>query len=359
MKPKKHWFFLLPLLTLFGCNNNDNIATDANPNEILKNITENIVLSNTQSFQEEAAALEECIMVFAETTSEINLKKSQEQWKKTASAYAKIYAFNIGRPKELFMHQLLFNWNAFGIAIENTIKDDQIINPDKLSTKAKGLTGIEYLLFPNRKTTNQSLLQDFLDTPKRISYLNIIAKELNTQAKRLLDIWNIPPENYASQFINNNQTGLKSSNNMLFNGILNVIESVKKAKLGKPAGLEGSSNTDQELLQAFRSGFSLEIIKSNIKSLESIFNPATGLGINSQLNTITGSETLSLKINQEFNAVFESIDAISLPLYLAIDQQKPQVKKLYEDITQLTITLSTDASSALSIIVTPTDNDGD
>ncbi|WP_416135555.1 hypothetical protein [Aquimarina sp. 2201CG5-10] len=48
-----------------------------------------------------------------------------------------------------------------------------------------------------------------------------------------------------------------------------------------------------------------------------------------------------------------------MPLHLAIDQQQQPVENAYNHIKELVILLNNDVGSTLSIIITPTDNDGD
>ncbi len=350
--------FIICFFSFFSCKNDDSNTSSFDTKAMLTDVTQDVILPNVNNFVTSISTLENSIATFTATPTAVNLNLAQNSWKSAAQQYAGIYSFNIGRPKELFMHQLLFNWPAFTIAIENAIASGTSIEIDQISSKAKGLTGIEYLLFGDISATNTNVLDSFSDQ-NRLNYLTAISIDLKNQANRLHSIWNVSGEDYATTFINNTDTGLQSSLNMLFNGLYNVSEAIKKAKLGKPAGLENTSATNPETLQAFRSGISLDLIEKNIKSIEAIYFNTNGIGLSNNVQGITGNEEINTKVRNQFESIYTALSAINQPLYLAIDVEKPAVSDAYNRIKELVILLNNEVGSTLSIIVTPTDNDGD
>ncbi len=353
-------FIAITLLAITACKNDDTNSSTNNfdTQAMIQDITEDVMLPAIIDFKNTTTILESDITTFINDPTEATLSTAQNSWKISAEKYGFIYSFNIGRPKELFMHQFIFNWPAFTIAIDNILSTTDPIEIINISSKAKGLTGIEYLLFATPNSTNADIVTSFSSARKR-EYLSIITTDLKDQAFKLENIWSTTGENYANTFITNNGTGLDSSLNMLFNGIYNVAETIKKAKLGKPAGLENTSATNPESLQAFRSKISLKLIENNIKSIENVYFNITGLGLDEQIKSITKSDDINTRVQIQFDKIYTALNAIQLPLYLAIDQEKPAIATLYNEIRGLVLLLNNEVSSTLSIILTPTDNDGD
>ena len=77
------------------------------------------------------------------------------------------------------------------------------------------------------------------------------------------------------------------------------------------------------------------------------------------VNTISGSNTISNQINRTILNVYNHIKALDDNLYVAIENNDPNVGLLYDALTDLVKYLSVDAASILSVSVLPTDNDGD
>ena len=352
------YIFLVFILGI-SCNTKQKEKEVFDSKEMIADITKNIILPSISNFEKQAILLEKQALAFAQNPTEESLVTAQEQWKNTAVSYANIYAFNIGVPKKKFMHHLLYNWPVFVNDFNKATASDNKINIDKISTRSKGLTGLEYLLFVSNDISNKKIVDLFIANPKRVSYLIPDEKDLKKQTLKLSEIWNGQQENYQEVFINNAETGLKSSLNMLCNGLFNVVGTVKKAKLGKPAGLQGSSSTNYDLLQAYRSEISLQLIRNNIASVQKVYFNTSGSGIADNVRFISKNNNINDKIRNQFANIDKAIDQIHMPLRLAIDQQKKPIEKLFKEITELVWLLNNDVRSTLSIIVTPTDNDGD
>ncbi|MFC5044904.1 imelysin family protein [Aquimarina hainanensis] len=355
--------FLITLIFFASCNENDHKTTTDTPTnfdnqKMRANIVDDIIIPSVTSFREEATILHEKITLFVAAPSIESLDEAQLQWKKTATAYGYVYAFNIGTVKDNFMHLKLYNWPTYTNAIENRINGNTELNEEtiaKISTPSKGISSIEYLLF---NSPNNDIIQNFA-TEKRKQYLSLIAKELQTNAEKLVNIWDRNGDNYATAFIQNKEEGLASSLNLLFNGLYNTADTVKKAKLGKPGGLENSSNTSPENLQAPFSKISKELILANIKSIERTFYNSDGLGVSDKITAIAGDTVLADALQKQLTNTQNALLAIDGDIYTAINTQKEAVSKAHKEITALVIMLSNDVRSILSIIITPTDNDGD
>ncbi|QCE40060.1 imelysin family protein [Psychroserpens sp. NJDZ02] len=351
---------LIILLLIFSCNSDDDQQEEPafNVMALLNDITTQQILPNVDTFVTESTTLNSAIQTYLTTYTETDLILAQNQWKVTAKAYAKVYAFNIGSIRDQFMHLALYNWPTLPSALENVITNNDAITAELMATlspQIKTLSGLEYLLFENDATTLNS---QFTNSVKRQNYLKFTASEFQAQAERLQGIWNAP-EHYANTFITNNDTGIRASFNILFNGVYNLIDTAKITKIGKPAGLENSQATNPDETQAYFSSLSLAILKENMTSVKAVYFNTEGVGIADYVFHIIKNNDLNTAIQNKIEDVRTAIDAIPVPLFDAITSHPDQVEHLHTELDALGVLFSVDVRSILSIIITSTDNDGD
>lgn len=358
---KKYLFILLSILALSCSNdsNNENNDSSFDTKQMISDITSQIILPSVEIFKNEATTLNTAVESFIANPSEANLNTARLQWITTAKAYANVYAFNIGAVKSQFMHKALFNWPTLPNAIENYINNNTVIDATTVanfSLQAKTISSIEYLLFKSDLSTTAAEYSDV----KRQNYLKYTTLELKASAERLEQIWNTTGENYSTTFINNEGTGINSSLNLLYNGLYNIVDTARLAKVGKPAGLENSSNTNPEELQAYFSRTSTILVVENLKSVQNIFfNTNSGLGISDNIEAIAGSQILSNELQTQLTTTINALNTISEPLFDAITNGNNDVVTAHQEIKNLEVLLANDVRSMLSIVITPTDNDGD
>ena len=358
----KNIYKALLLICLFAlsCNSDDDQQEDVafNVMGLLEDVTNYQILPSVANFETESNTLNTTIVTYLNTLTEANLNLAKDQWKITAKAYANIYAFNIGTIRDQFMHLALYNWPTLPSALENVINDNDAITEELLATKSpqiKTLSALEYLLF---NADSNTVNTQFVDDVKRQDYLKYTALDLKSQSERLLGLWN-SPGNYATTFIDNNDTGIRDSFNRLYNGLYNLIDTGKVTKIGKPAGLENSQINNPELTQAYFSSLSLTILKENINSVKNVYFNTEGLGIDDYVYHIIKNNDLNQAVDNKINDIQNAIDAIPVPLYDAITSHPDLVTHLHTELDALGILFSVDVRSILSIIITSTDNDGD
>ncbi|QXP61736.1 imelysin family protein [Olleya sp. HaHaR_3_96] len=358
----KNIYKALLLICLFAlsCNSDDDQQEDVafNVMGLLEDVTNYQILPSVANFETESNTLNTTIVTYLNTLTEANLNLTKDQLKITAKAYANIYAFNIGTIRDQFMHLALYNWPTLPSALENVINDNDAITEELLATKSpqiKTLSALEYLLF---NADSNTVNTQFVDDVKRQDYLKYTALDLKSQSERLLGLWN-SPGNYATTFIDNNDTGIRDSFNRLYNGLYNLIDTGKVTKIGKPAGLENSQINNPELTQAYFSSLSLTILKENINSVKNVYFNTAGIGIDDYVYHVIKNNDLNQAVENKIEDVQNAIDAIPVPLFDAITSHPDLVAHLHTELDALGILFSVDVRSILSIIITSTDNDGD
>jgi predicted lipoprotein len=361
MNTIKNLTFLFISLLLFTCNSSDEGSKDSFKVKLLvTDIVNQNILPSVDNFVSESNSLNEAVETYLETLTETDLEALRTQWQVSAKAYGSIYAFNIGDVRGQFMHQALFNWPTLPTALENILINNDEITESlmlSLSPQIKTLSGLEYLLFGDDLEAVNAL---FTSSEKRRNYLKFTSSEFLSQSERLQTIWGTSTSGaYATTFINSEETGIDDSFNLLYNGLYNLIDNAKITKIGKPAGLENSENTNPEISQAYFSHTSLDILRNNIESIEDVYFNPNGLGISDYVFATIDNNELNNAVEAKIAEIYMAIDAIPTNFYTAITTNPTEVKTLHERLNELGILFSVDVRSILSIIITNTDNDGD
>ena len=353
---KKILLILATILIIVACKNDEdnNVSTIDTIHQDYYNINISPAIVNFKSEIEKQIVLSERLK---NDTSIENLNKLQEQWLISAKAFSKTKAYNVLAIKALYYDIILYNFPIKTESIENNIAEKTNYNSDYFrnnSTVSKGLGTLEYLLYNNQNTnTALSLLKE---NSYRIDYLLGVTEDVLKQTNLLINFWE---SEYKETF--KKATSISCSENarcLAFNQLINILDIIRVTKIGKPAGLEGSDSSAIESLEAYRSESSLELIKSSIEEVQNAYTNSN-VNFSKIVDEIADSSDASNAINNSFKNVFEYINAIDTSLYIAIQENNPNVELLYESLFDLVKYFSVDAASILSVTVFPSDNDGD
>ncbi|WP_298472545.1 imelysin family protein [uncultured Maribacter sp.] len=294
---------------------------------------------------------------FKRETTATNFDKIKRQWLVSSIAFAKTNAYNLVPVKEGFYHTNIYNYPINTALIENNIAENVIYDTDYLHTKStvtKGLGALEYLIYNNQDSIKALVLLQ--EDEYRLDYMLGVTKEILRQVNLLIAFWE---ENYKENFINSKDLSCTENARCLaFNQIINLLDVIRVTKIGKPAGLESSENTNINLLQAFRSKKTLHIIKSSIEEIEYVYTKSS-INFSEIVDDISGSNQISNEIANSFKEIYSTIDGLNIGLYDAISNNDKKVESLYISLSKLIRFFSVDVASMLSVSVLPTDNDGD
>lgn len=346
------------ILMVISCkSDNDSPITSASTFDVKQLRTEfvnQIETPATVSFQERITNLNAAITTFTNNLSETNLVALKTSWKAAAKQYSAIEVMAIGDVKSSLIMPSFYTWGANEVAITNYILSEKPITKKAINeqpTNMRGLSAIEFLLF--EKLTPETITE--FSNERRQRYLVVLGENLVEKASVLSTAWTA----YRNTFINNTNTGINGSVNMLVNEMNALLENVRRFKVGEPAGLEVVKSPDALRLQAEKSGYSLELISENIKSIKQIYFE-TENSLDNYVAFITKSDAINTKMEAQFKNIENAVIALSnVPLKDAITTKPAKVKQLYDAIRGVLVLIKTDVASALSVTITFTDNDGD
>lgn len=336
--------------------------------QMLKNITTEVILPSYSEFLSETETLENKINAFNSDLTTHSFNELKIQWALTTITWEKCELYNLGSIQSSFIHNKIDTWPSNTTFIENFIASSDELTSDYLNSKgssSKGLPAMEYLLYgddqnPDAQFTSLTTAEN---SDRRRAYLTALTQNVNAKAEEVLAKWT---DHYQFIFTSDSSTELGSSISVLVNELISVTEQVAQTKLAKPMGKTSDGLPHPNLLEAYRSGQSLQKMKSNLLSIKEVL---FGKESNSQNfladyanfteSDMDAETALTSKIQTQFNVIEATTNSINPPLNNALENQYDQLNDLYEKIRYLFILLNVDLSNDLGIVVTLNINDGD
>ena len=154
---------------------------------------------------------------------------------------------------------------------------------------------------------------------------------------------------------------------MLVNQLNYDFELLKNAKIGIPLGKKTFGTPIPAKVEAFYSTQSLVLVTEHLKSISTIYlgknlQNAHGLGLDDYLAHLKAQHSLGLLndvIKNQFTLAETKLAAIPGTLSQAVVSNPAVVDAAYAELQKLVVLLKVDVPSALGVLITYQDNDGD
>lgn len=325
---------------------------------VVSDVSEVVILPELTTLNNEANTLVTRVDTFVEDPTIDSLEAVQAQWRATQSAWQRTEAFQFGPAKDDRIISKINYWPKRTDIIDEVLEDDTELTSEVISNFSalkKGLPVLEYLLFDHEEDAT-SIVSLFQSDARRCTYVGLLADDLAVNTESILTAWRSDGGNYVSELVAS-EDGL----NMLVNQLIFTLENVRNMKLGTPMG-KSSGTTSPEDVESQQSEYSLTNIANDIQSLDNVFNGKSdsynGLGLDDYL-VLTNFIALKDDINSQIQKVKDSITAIELPLWEAVDEDTENLTVLYDDLTELLRLVKVDMPTAINETVHFNDSDGD
>jgi uncharacterized protein len=359
------------LVLIEGCKKKDK-DNDPEPSfdrrAMLSNVGNNIIIPNYQSLKAAVDKLDSATAAFNLNPDNTNLVNLQNIFKDAYRAWQICSVFDLG-PAETEYFRI--NMNTFptdSVQINSNISSGSY-NMDAIANwDAKGFPGMDYLLFGTGADNNAILLRYTTDSDaaNRKQYLADLTADMKAKTNTVLTAWLPSGGNYINTFVNTDGTDIGSSIGQLVNQLNYDYEILKNYKLGVPLGKQNLGTQLPEKVEAYYSGISTELLLLQIKAIENIFlgksSQGDGLGFDDYLDQIGAQYnggSLATAIKNQFASATAKLELLSDPLSADIQSNTALAEAAYVEVQKLVVLLKTDMPSALGVLITYFDNDGD
>ncbi|MGQ0829525.1 MAG: imelysin family protein [Bacteroidota bacterium] len=332
---------------------------------MLSNIGDHIIVPAYADFKITVDSFQLSCNRFISSPTLVNLTELQTKYTEAYKNYQRISAFEFGPAENELIR---YNFNTFPcntIEINNKIASGNMALSAASDLDAKGFPAIDFLLYGSDQN-NTTVLARFTTDANASNAKNYLAALIN-ELKYKTDIVNTSWNTYVSTFKNNTGSDVGGSIGMLVNQLNYDLEILKNAKVGIPLGKKTLGTPLPSKTEAVYSTQSLTLAKEHLMNIENIYlgrNAAetNGLGLDDYVEHVGAQHPLgplNEVIKNKFISAKTKLAAIPETLSQSVLSNASTVNAAYIELQQLVVLLKVDMPSALGVMITYQDNDGD
>lgn len=365
-----NWMMILgSVLTLFmaSCkeDNPDNPSgSEFDTNALLGNYSENIILPRYQELSSKMEVLHSATSAFQSDVNATNLGNLRTALLDAELAFQPCTSFEFGPATTYTLRSILNTYPTNENIIDQNISSGTYNLYAAGNIAAIGFPAIEYLVFGNQLSDQQvmDLFTTDAEATERLTYLldvveqsKIVADQVNTQ-------W--ASGGYNEVFVNANGTAVGSSISLMMNSfVLDFERFIRDGKVGIPLGVRSLGSANPEKVEAYYSEKSLELLAESMEAYKKCFNGTSstevnGVGFDDYL-IHEDAEAIANKINAQLDMIATNQSVLNGPLSEDVISNKTDVQALYDEMQKLIVSLKVEMPSALAVLITYQDSDGD
>lgn len=361
---KNSWLILsaITLLAFGSCKKDkeQDLTPEFDKNALLTNYANNIIQPRYELLSSRLTQLQMDVDSFTSLPNSQHFGELRESLKKTYLAWQGVSYLEFG-PAENYALRAAFN--IFPVdtnRINQNISTSSYVLGSASNISAIGLPALDYLLHKGNSESESLSYFRGTDSANRKQYVKELVGQLAGSLTPVESKWKT---NYSNSFINADGTSQGSSVSNMINALnLDFEKFIRDGKVGIPLGVRSLGTPLPTKSESYYGEQSTSLLRESISQLKSYFNGGSGLGFDDYLDHLEsthGSQLLSDKINNQFDAIIEKIDLLSTPISQSVINNKPAVQEVYNEMQKMVVLLKVDLSSALSVLITYQDNDGD
>lgn len=334
---------------------------------MLANYSDSVIIPNLVYAKNCIDALASAYDAFSQNKTLQNLQAVRQKYIDGTVSFQHIATFEFG-PSESEIIRSNFNTYPTDTARINTNINSGNYNLSTLDNlDAKGFPAIDFLLYGKNRSDNSvlSLFTTAAKATERTMYIKNCLLEMQAKMNTIVNAWK---SSYRGTFIASTGSQIGSSLGVLLNQLDFEIDLLKNGKIGIPLGKKSLDIILPEKCEAYYANtISIKLAKECLANIENVYlgrsmNGTNGLGLEDLLvsiNATRGSGTLDAAIKNQFAIAKDKLAQLSEPLSAALTNNTAAVNTAYTELVKLLVLLKTDTPSALGIVITYQDGDGD
>jgi len=291
-------------------------------------------------------------------------------WVEAYTEWQKVELFDFGPAERQTLRNFFNIYPASEKGINDNIADPSANLEVPASFAQQGFPALDYLI-NGLGSTDATILGFYTTAPdaaKRIAYV----KRLTGRMKTLLDKVTTDWTTYRETFITKTGLDIGSSTSLMVNGfVLHYERFIRSGKFGIPSGAMLNGVVSPDKVEAFyQKDISKTLAQTAHQAVIDFFNGkniktgAEGPSFKTYLvalgakDSATG-QSLAEIINNQFAASKGKMEVLKPNLYEEVKTNNQAMIAVYTEMQKAVRMLKVDMTSAMSITITYTDNDGD
>ena len=355
------------LLVFSSCNPEGNNQVNFDRAAMLENIGTNIIIPNYTDLSDKMNLLQQAATDFKAAPDNPKLTTLQTTFKSAYLSWQKCSAFEFGPAMQVSLRMSVNTFPTDSVQIQSNITSGSYNLEAANNIDARGFPALDYLLH-KRNENNTAVLERFTTNPEAQAWKDYLTALIN-DTKNLVDAvknnWETSGGNYLATFISNDGTDVGSSLGELVNQLNYDYEQLKNARIGIPAGKQTLGVALPEKCEAYYAGYSVELAIEQITAIKNLYlgaGGADGIGFDEYLIALDakhGSGQLSDAIKTQLDLATTALQNVPDPLSETVVNNQTVVNTAYTEIQKQVVLFKTDMPSAMSVLITYQDGDGD
>ncbi|MCF2518616.1 imelysin family protein [Dyadobacter sp. CY351] len=371
--------YLPILLTVFflGCSDSKE-KTEPEPVEdgkdrkaMLTHLADNIIIPSYDNFQGKFDAMVTKSNAFIAKPDAATLTDFRAAWADAYTEWQKVELFDFG-PGEKHTIRNFFNIypaSEQGIGANIANPAASLETPD--SYPRQGFPALDYLI-NGIGATDAAIVAQYTTAPgaaAKLAYIKRVTDRMDSILDKVTSEWKGA---YKETFVTKTGLDIGSSTSLLVNGyVLHYERYIRSGKFGIPSGAMLNGIAAPEKVEAFyKKDISLALAKTAHQAYVDFFNgksvkaDGTGPSLKTYLDALGAKDSgtgkpLTELLNAQFDASKSKLNALKPNLYEEVKTNNQVMKDTYTEMQKAVRMLKVDMTSAMSITITYTDNDGD
>lgn len=357
------------LVAFYSCKKEEKPAPEFDRGLMLENVGNAIIIPAYENLDNKAQEMDSAVIRFTAAPDLANLVKLQDAFIEAYLAWQDVSLFEFGPAEQLLLRANTNTFPADTIQIGSNISSGTYNLAAVSNLDAKGFPAMDYLLF-GTAAGNNAILDKYssdADSAKRKKYLKDISKEIRSNVNSVYNSWVPGGGNYIHTFINNTGTNVGSSLGLLVNQLNYDFELLKNYKIGIPLGKKTLGTPLPEKTEGYYSKRSAQLAVAHIKAIENTYSGRSrsgtdGSGLDDYLVHLQAAYNggmLSDAIKAQLALTISKLQSIPDPLSETIMNDPSVADAAYVELQKQVVLFKTDMPSALGVLITYQDNDGD
>ena len=341
--------------------------------EILTHWAENIIIPSYENFDVKFDIMVSKSVEFTDAPTNESLAAFRAAWVDAYAEWQKVELFEFG-PADRYTVRNFFNIYPADVAGIAANIADPLANLEVPSSYSRqGFPALDYLI--NGVAADDDGIVAYYttgeDAAESLAYLKKLTDRMNMLITNVITEWN---GSYKDTFISSTGLDIGSSMGIVVNAyVLNYERYVRSGKFGIPAGIVGgvSGTAYPDKVEAY--------YKKDISKLLAATAQGATVGFFNGVDVSTGTDGPSFKsyldalgakdsatgtllseiINGQFTTINSKLGLLSENFYQEVQTNNQAMKDVYTEMQKAVRLLKVDMTSAMSITITYTDNDGD
>ena len=345
------------------------IAPNTDRAAVLKQMADEIVIPGYANFKVKLDAMTSKAEQFVASPDTIALKDFRQSWVEAYLEWQKVEAFNFG-PADMFATKMFFNIYPTSVSAINANIASGTANLEVSgSFAAQGFPALDYLL-NGLAGSNDSIVGYYTsasDAPQRKAYLQKLTAQMQLKFNQVNNEW----LSYRDKFVASTGLTASSSLSLVVNGYVSHFEKyIRAGKFGIPAGALTNIKSPEKVEAFYQKDISQQLAKTAIQASIDFFNGKSvktgieGASLKTYLDGIGAKDSqtgngLATTINAQLITANTLVGALDANFYNLINTDNQKMLDVYSALQAVVRLLKVDMTSAMSITITYTDNDGD